>query len=312
MTVTVMESPESPPQTVEEPDPPSLVTAYRKADAVLDTPTETIESEELTPEPLLEELEEEEPEPGVESPPRPSPSPTKEMVAEPVPVEEEEEEPMEVLPAETPRPEAEVEATVSEPQGLLEREVEPVEEEAKEEAEEEGKGEEMKGEEMKEEEVKEEEMLEEEVKEEGVKEEEVKDVLPVAIEPEPDEPVRAAEASPSVEMDTASPPAAEVAPEPSPQGKELSEEDPVKPIPSPLPTWPSPREPSPPRPAAAPAPAPGELAGNVPSTTFIPVTPKIGMGKPAISKRKFSPGRPRAKQVGHRFLGLLEEPRPAD
>ncbi|XP_029102170.1 histone-lysine N-methyltransferase 2C isoform X4 [Scleropages formosus] len=36
--------------------------------------------------------------------------------------------------------------------------------------------------------------------------------------------------------------------------------------------------------------------GNVPSATFIPVTPKIGMGKPAISKRKFSPGRPRVKQ----------------
>ncbi|KAI1891323.1 hypothetical protein AGOR_G00142620 [Albula goreensis] len=33
-----------------------------------------------------------------------------------------------------------------------------------------------------------------------------------------------------------------------------------------------------------------------PATTFFPVTPKIGMGKPAISKRKFSPGRPRAKQ----------------
>ncbi|KAG5268701.1 hypothetical protein AALO_G00215440 [Alosa alosa] len=33
-----------------------------------------------------------------------------------------------------------------------------------------------------------------------------------------------------------------------------------------------------------------------PTTTFIPLTPKIGMGKPAISKRKFSPGRPRVKQ----------------
>uniref|UniRef100_A0AAV2JQ26 [Histone H3]-lysine(4) N-trimethyltransferase n=1 Tax=Knipowitschia caucasica TaxID=637954 RepID=A0AAV2JQ26_KNICA len=31
-------------------------------------------------------------------------------------------------------------------------------------------------------------------------------------------------------------------------------------------------------------------------TTLIPLTPKIGMGKPAITKRKFSPGRPRAKQ----------------
>lgn len=48
------------------------------------------------------------------------------------------------------------------------------------------------------------------------------------------------------------------------------------------------------------------------NTTFIPLTPKIGMGKPAISKRKFSPGRPRVKQVkpllfGYSFilLGLL-------
>ncbi|XP_028831976.1 histone-lysine N-methyltransferase 2C isoform X2 [Denticeps clupeoides] len=32
------------------------------------------------------------------------------------------------------------------------------------------------------------------------------------------------------------------------------------------------------------------------TTTFISVTPKIGMGKPAITKRKFSPGRPRVKQ----------------
>ncbi|XP_071184548.1 histone-lysine N-methyltransferase 2C-like isoform X10 [Salvelinus alpinus] len=32
------------------------------------------------------------------------------------------------------------------------------------------------------------------------------------------------------------------------------------------------------------------------TTTFFPLTPKIGMGKPAISKRKFSPGRPRVKQ----------------
>uniref|UniRef100_A0AAR2IYS0 [histone H3]-lysine(4) N-methyltransferase n=1 Tax=Pygocentrus nattereri TaxID=42514 RepID=A0AAR2IYS0_PYGNA len=40
----------------------------------------------------------------------------------------------------------------------------------------------------------------------------------------------------------------------------------------------------------------GETSSNVPSATFIPFTPKIGMGKPAISKRKFSPGRPRVKQ----------------
>lgn len=39
-----------------------------------------------------------------------------------------------------------------------------------------------------------------------------------------------------------------------------------------------------------------ESISNVPSSAFIPITPKIGMGKPAISKRKFSPGRPRVKQ----------------
>ncbi|XP_074171171.1 histone-lysine N-methyltransferase 2C isoform X6 [Rhinolophus sinicus] len=36
--------------------------------------------------------------------------------------------------------------------------------------------------------------------------------------------------------------------------------------------------------------------GHSMPTTYIPVTPKIGMGKPAITKRKFSPGRPRSKQ----------------
>uniref|UniRef100_A0A8C2FJX8 Histone-lysine N-methyltransferase 2C n=1 Tax=Cyprinus carpio TaxID=7962 RepID=A0A8C2FJX8_CYPCA len=49
------------------------------------------------------------------------------------------------------------------------------------------------------------------------------------------------------------------------------------------------------------------LAGYSPSvsnTNFFPLTPKIGMGKPAISKRKFSPGRPRVKQVKLQFFGL--------
>ncbi|KAM4704791.1 histone-lysine N-methyltransferase 2C [Rhinophrynus dorsalis] len=36
--------------------------------------------------------------------------------------------------------------------------------------------------------------------------------------------------------------------------------------------------------------------GNAFPTRFYSVTPKIGMGKPAITKRKFSPGRPRSKQ----------------
>ncbi|XP_036885418.1 histone-lysine N-methyltransferase 2C isoform X11 [Sturnira hondurensis] len=36
--------------------------------------------------------------------------------------------------------------------------------------------------------------------------------------------------------------------------------------------------------------------GSIMPTTYFSVTPKIGMGKPAITKRKFSPGRPRSKQ----------------
>ncbi|XP_068593242.1 histone-lysine N-methyltransferase 2C-like isoform X2 [Cebidichthys violaceus] len=35
---------------------------------------------------------------------------------------------------------------------------------------------------------------------------------------------------------------------------------------------------------------------KAPPTTVLPLTPKIGMGKPAISKRKFSPGRARVRQ----------------
>ncbi|KAK2859757.1 hypothetical protein Q5P01_004377 [Channa striata] len=35
---------------------------------------------------------------------------------------------------------------------------------------------------------------------------------------------------------------------------------------------------------------------QAPLTTVLPLTPKIGMGKPAITKRKFSPGRARVKQ----------------
>lgn len=40
----------------------------------------------------------------------------------------------------------------------------------------------------------------------------------------------------------------------------------------------------------------GERNITIHPTTLIPLTPKIGMGKPAITKRKFSPGRPRVKQ----------------
>lgn len=44
-------------------------------------------------------------------------------------------------------------------------------------------------------------------------------------------------------------------------------------------------------------PALPSTAGSALPTTYISVTPKIGMGKPAITKRKFSPGRPRSRQV---------------
>lgn len=40
-----------------------------------------------------------------------------------------------------------------------------------------------------------------------------------------------------------------------------------------------------------------DYSSLIPTTPLVPFTPKIGMGKPAITKRKFSPGRPRVKQV---------------
>lgn len=39
-----------------------------------------------------------------------------------------------------------------------------------------------------------------------------------------------------------------------------------------------------------------ESSATLPAT-YVSFTPKIGMGKPAITKRKFSPGRPRSRQV---------------
>lgn len=63
---------------------------------------------------------------------------------------------------------------------------------------------------------------------------------------------------------------------------------------SPLGRGGSPREP----PQTPSRPSLGDHSSAVPTTTLIPLPPKIGMGKPAITKRKFSPGRPRVKQVG--------------
>ncbi|KAJ8337045.1 hypothetical protein SKAU_G00382650, partial [Synaphobranchus kaupii] len=202
VTVTVMESPESPPQRVEEPDPPSLVTAYRKADVVLDAAADTIESDPSpsTPEPPpSEELEEE---PGAESPQRASPSPTKETAAEPVAVDGEEE-PMEVSPAEPSGADTAVDATPPEPKGIPQEESKEAEEESKE-AEEESKEAEEESKEAEEEskEAEEEGKEAEEEEQQQQEEEEVKDLHPVAVEPDPEEAPLAAEASPAPEMDT--------------------------------------------------------------------------------------------------------------
>lgn len=43
--------------------------------------------------------------------------------------------------------------------------------------------------------------------------------------------------------------------------------------------------------------SPVDFSTAIPPAMFLPITPKIGMGKPAITKRKFSPGRPRVRQV---------------
>jgi len=51
-------------------------------------------------------------------------------------------------------------------------------------------------------------------------------------------------------------------------------------------------------------PALPSAAGSALPTTYISVTPKIGMGKPAITKRKFSPGRPRSRQVSMKNISL--------
>lgn len=67
---------------------------------------------------------------------------------------------------------------------------------------------------------------------------------------------------------------------------------------SPLARGTSPRE----APQTQMLPSLSDHSGLIPTTTLIPLTPKIGMGKPAITKRKFSPGRPRVKQVGTRIL----------
>ncbi|KAG7272952.1 hypothetical protein CRUP_035784 [Coryphaenoides rupestris] len=91
-------------------------------------------------------------------------------------------------------------------------------------------------------------------------------------------------------------------PESIPNPGQSSEEKPPEPLgeiptspalSSPLAPGTSPKEP----PQAHSLLSPGDHSSVSPTTTtLIPFIPKIGMGKPAITKRKFSPGRPRVKQ----------------
>lgn len=160
------------------------------------------------------------------------------------------------------------------------------------------------------------------------------EVLPSNVLPVEEDTIREKEPSPmaelpqrksTVEMDTTpasdcsfsdfgSPRGESKAPKASPgMSPELS----FRLAPSPFSTEASPRKASPPQvqvqiqAQASPQvqPYPGYSASVLPTnTTFIPLTPKIGMGKPAISKRKFSPGRPRVKQVRlfiYLFLSLV-------
>uniref|UniRef100_A0A9J8DE02 [histone H3]-lysine(4) N-methyltransferase n=1 Tax=Cyprinus carpio carpio TaxID=630221 RepID=A0A9J8DE02_CYPCA len=135
-------------------------------------------------------------------------------------------------------------------------------------------------------------------------EEKVADPEVTCILPEPDSVPLVAECSPTVEMDTTPVSDHSFSSFSSPiedkslilkHSPGLSSEGSTKLTQSPFSTEASPRE-------TSQSQTPTHvlnLSGYSPSvsnTTFFPLTPKIGMGKPAISKRKFSPGRPRVKQ----------------
>ncbi|XP_052398392.1 histone-lysine N-methyltransferase 2C isoform X7 [Carassius gibelio] len=135
-------------------------------------------------------------------------------------------------------------------------------------------------------------------------EEKVADPEVTCILPEPDSVPLVAECSPTVEMDTTPASDHSFSSFSSPiedkglilkHSPGLSSEGSTKLTQSPFSTGASPRETS-----QSQTPTHGlNPSGYSPSfsnTTFFPLTPKIGMGKPAISKRKFSPGRPRVKQ----------------
>ncbi|XP_016096068.1 histone-lysine N-methyltransferase 2C-like [Sinocyclocheilus grahami] len=134
--------------------------------------------------------------------------------------------------------------------------------------------------------------------------EKVADPEVTCILPEPDSVPLVAECSPTVEMDTTPVSDHSFSSFSSPiedkslilkHSPGLSSEGSTKLTQSPFSTEASPRETS-----QNQTPTHGlNSSGYSPSvfnTNFFPLTPKIGMGKPAISKRKFSPGRPRVKQ----------------
>ncbi|KAI2649197.1 Histone-lysine N-methyltransferase 2C [Labeo rohita] len=135
-------------------------------------------------------------------------------------------------------------------------------------------------------------------------EEKVADPEVACILPEPDSVPLVAECSPTVEMDTTPVSDHSFSSFNSPiedkslvlkHSPGLSSEGSTKLTQSPFSTEASPRETS-----QSQTPThglnPSGYSPSVSNTTFFPLTPKIGMGKPAISKRKFSPGRPRVKQ----------------
>ncbi|XP_016298872.1 histone-lysine N-methyltransferase 2C-like isoform X4 [Sinocyclocheilus anshuiensis] len=134
--------------------------------------------------------------------------------------------------------------------------------------------------------------------------EKVADPEVTCILPEPDGVPLVAECSPTVEMDTTPVSDHSFSSFSSPiedkslilkHSPGLSSEGSTKLTQSPFSTEASPRETS-----QNQTPTHGlNSSGYSPSvfnTNFFPLTPKIGIGKPAISKRKFSPGRPRVKQ----------------
>lgn len=232
------------------------------------TPMETGKEQEITPGPVESEVE-----PNMVDVPKVLlASHTKESYPEPSPLTVEEPEPMDLGAS---APEESVEKSV--PDSLVSDVVEDV-----------GQGLEKEPELRKTPQSEEAKIEEEEVVSEPALPEEVS--IPLGTE-----------SSPTLEMDTTpgselsfsgfSSPATEDKVPSLKRSPALSPDGSIKLCQSPFSTEASPRE-TPTHGHNTPGYSPG-----APPAAFFPLTPKIGMGKPAISKRKFSPGRPRAKQV---------------